>query len=50
MNYALPCIPKEGFGFSNFYLTKLKRPKFDTFSFEVKADTHITIVCRMRYL
>lgn len=30
-------IPKEGFGFSNFYLDKLKRPVFDDFKTEIKT-------------
>ncbi len=31
-------IPKEGFGFSNFFLQKMKKPVFDDFKVQLKAD------------
>jgi len=31
-------MPKEGFGFSNFYLEKLKKPIFDDFKVVLKTD------------
>lgn len=33
MNYNLVGMPKEGFGFSNYYHTGLTRPRFSEFSF-----------------
>lgn len=48
MDYAL-MMPKEGFGFSNFYLTGLSRPKFEQFKFLV-GDTNFSVVIRMKYM
>lgn len=36
-------IPKEGFGFSNFFMTKMKKPAFDDFKVDLKAHQHIEI-------
>jgi len=48
MDYTL-MMPKEGFGFSNFYLTGLSRPKFDKFKFAVN-DNSFAVVIKMRYM
>lgn len=48
MDYAL-MMPKEGFGFSNFYLTGLSRPKFEQFKFLV-GDANFSVVIRMKYM
>jgi uncharacterized protein (DUF2141 family) len=42
-------IPKEGFGFSNFYLSGMRRPVFDDFKFEVK-NALVIIQSKLRYL
>lgn len=42
-------IPKEGFGFSNFYLSGFKKPKFSDFSFSLDDDTE-PVQIRLRYL
>jgi uncharacterized protein (DUF2141 family) len=42
-------IPKEGFGFSNFYLTGFKKPKFPDFSFSLSGNMEQMQV-RLRYL
>jgi len=42
-------IPKEGFGFSDFYLSGLKKPKFSDFSFTLKKN-YKTIQVRLRYM
>jgi uncharacterized protein (DUF2141 family) len=42
-------IPKEGFGFSNFYMEKMKRPVFDDFKFEVKKVDN-TAAVRVKYM
>jgi len=41
-------MPKEGFGFSNFFLEKLQKPSFDEFKFDLKANRTISI--RVKYL
>ena len=42
-------IPKEGYGFSNFYLSGFKKPKFSDFSFTLKEDFE-TMQIRLRYM
>ena len=42
-------LPKEGFGFSNFYLSGFKKPKFSDFSFTHTENSEI-IEVRLRYL
>src|SRR6185312_6677095 len=42
-------LPKEGFGFSNYYHTGLTRPGFDKFSFTLKNENK-TIEIKVRYL
>jgi len=49
MNNNLIGVPKEGFGFSNFYLSGFKKPKFSDFSFKHSEDTD-TMEIRLRYL
>jgi uncharacterized protein (DUF2141 family) len=42
-------IPKEGFGFSNFFMEKMKKPVFDDFKITIKnANNKITI--RVKYM
>jgi uncharacterized protein (DUF2141 family) len=42
-------MPKEGFAFSNFYLSGLSRPSFDDFKFDVKAAP-VSLSGKLRYL
>jgi uncharacterized protein (DUF2141 family) len=42
-------LPKEGFGFSNYYHTGLTRPSFTKFSFVLSNDTK-TVEIKVRYL
>ena len=49
MNNNLIGIPKEGFGFSNFYLSGFKKPKFSDFSF-THSENSETLKVRLRYL
>jgi uncharacterized protein (DUF2141 family) len=46
MNYSFFGLPKEGFGFSNYYHTGMKRPKFNDFKFHFKEDLIVEIVIR----
>lgn len=41
-------IPKEGFGFSNFFMEKMKRPTFDDFKTNLKE--HAEIIMKVKYL
>ncbi len=50
MDYSVIGIPKEGFGFSNFKLTKMRKPKFEDFSFTVGSKEVKDIVVSMRYM
>lgn len=49
MDNSMIGLPKEGFGFSNFFLSGMSRPTFSDFSFEVKAAP-LTLNSRIRYL
>ncbi len=49
MEYNFLGIPKEGFGFSDYYHTGITRPKFDDFRFTVVQDLDMKIKVRMRY-
>jgi uncharacterized protein (DUF2141 family) len=41
-------MPKEGFGFSNFFMEKMKKPAFD--DFKVDLNTHSKIEIRVKYM
>jgi len=41
-------IPKEGFGFSNFFMEKMKKPTFDDFKVDLKSQSKIDI--RVKYM
>lgn len=49
MEYRKLGLPKEGFGFSGYYHTGIKRPKFDDFSFTVVQGLDMKITVRMKY-
>lgn len=49
MTNRLIGIPKEGFGFSNFYLSGFKKPKFSDFSFMLNENSD-TLQIRLRYM
>lgn len=49
MEYNFLGIPKEGFGFSDYYHTGITRPKFDDFRYTVVQGQDIKIKVRMRY-
>ncbi len=48
MDYNFIGLPKEGFGFSNFYQSGFFRPKFNDFAFAFYNDKIIKI--RIRYI
>lgn len=41
-------MPKEGFGFSDYYHTEWSKPKFNDFKFHLKANKTVTM--RVRYM
>lgn len=45
MDYSF-MVPKEGFGFSNYYHTAWSKPKFDNFKFVLKGDVDVTVKTR----
>jgi uncharacterized protein (DUF2141 family) len=49
MEYGRLGMPKEGFGFSNYYHTAFSRPKFTSFRFSVEKDQVSKVTIRMRY-
>jgi len=50
MDYNFIGIPKEGFGFSNYYHTGLTKPKLNSFSFEVVENKNIKVEVPMKYM
>ncbi len=48
MDYGL-ILPKEGFGFSNYYHTGLSKPTFDKFKFILKNEDK-TVEIRVKYM
>lgn len=50
MEYSFLHMPKEGFGFSNFYLTGMKKPHFEQFKFRLDKNQELHIDMKLRYL
>ncbi|WP_052172345.1 DUF2141 domain-containing protein [Psychroserpens jangbogonensis] len=50
MDYNFLGIPKEGFGFSNYYHTGLSKPHFDDFKFEIIDTSEKLINITLRYM
>jgi uncharacterized protein (DUF2141 family) len=50
MNYSFIGLPKEGFGFSNYYLTGLFKPKFEAFKFTVHKGQKQKILMKIKYM
>ena len=50
MEYKFLGIPKEGFGFSDYYHTGFTKPKFDSFKFSINKDQIKKITIRIRYM
>jgi uncharacterized protein (DUF2141 family) len=50
MEYNFVGMPKEGFGFSNYYHTGFTRPKFESFKVEVKKDILNKSKIKIRYM
>jgi uncharacterized protein (DUF2141 family) len=50
MDYSFLGIPKEGFGFSNYYHTGLTKPKLTSFAFEVLENKNPKVEVKMRYM
>jgi uncharacterized protein (DUF2141 family) len=49
MEYNLLGVPKEGFGFSNFTIKKMRKPKFKDFSFNVQEKEILDVKVKMKY-
>jgi uncharacterized protein (DUF2141 family) len=50
MEYNFLHIPKEGFGFSDYYHTGITKPRFDDFRFVLEKDQTKRITIRVRYM
>lgn len=49
MDYNMVRVPKEGFGFSNYYHTGFSKPKLSQFILTVN-NGNVQINCKMRYI
>ena len=50
MEYNFIGKPKEGFGFSDYYLQGFTKPKFDSFKFKIEPNHKQTMTIRIRYM
>jgi uncharacterized protein (DUF2141 family) len=50
MDYNFIGIPKEGFGFSNYYHSGLSKPKLNSFLFEVIENKNMKVEVKMKYM
>lgn len=50
MDYNLIRMPKEGFGFSDYYHSSLSKPSYDSFKFQLKKDSTKNVTVKLRYL
>jgi uncharacterized protein (DUF2141 family) len=50
MNFNFIGIPTEGFGFSNYYLSGMSSPKFESFKLTVSEDKVNKVKMHIRYL
>ena len=50
MDYNFIGIPKEGFGFSNYYHSGLTKPKLKFFLFEVIENKNTKVEVKMKYM
>jgi len=50
MDYNFFGMPKEGFGFSNYYHKGLSKPHFDKFKFEINNTSVEIIEIHLRYI
>jgi len=50
MDYNFFGMPKEGFGFSNYYHEGLSKPQFDKFKFEINNPVVELIEIQLRYM
>jgi len=50
MEYNFLGIPKEGFGFSDYYHTGITKPRFDAFKFGISNGQTKRITIRIRYM
>jgi len=49
MDYNMVGIPKEGFGFSNYYHRGITKPHFDQFKFEV-SNSDVKVLVELKYM
>lgn len=49
MDYNLIGLPREGFGFSNYYLQGIHRPVFKDFSFKIKNNEIKVLTIKLKY-
>ncbi len=50
MEYNFIGMPKEGFGFSDYYHSGFSKPKFNDFKFTVEEGKNKKIVVKIRYI
>jgi uncharacterized protein (DUF2141 family) len=50
MNYSMLGMPKEGFGFANYYHSGFSYPKFSDFEFKLQKVSNQQATVKLRYI
>lgn len=50
MDYNIVHLPKEGFAFSDYYLSGMSKPAFEDFKFEVSSSETKKVEMKIRYV
>lgn len=50
MDFNMLHIPKEGFGFSDYYHTSLTMPKYNSFKFTLPSNNSKNVTVKIRYI
>lgn len=43
-------FPREGFGFSNFFMTKKSKPSFDDFKIQIERNDEKRVMIKVKYM
>lgn len=50
MDFNMLHLPKEGFGFSDYYHTSFSKPEYDSFKFQLQEKATKNVTVKIRYL
>lgn len=50
MDFNMLHVPKEGFGFSDYYHTSFSKPEYSSFKFDLEKNTTKKVIVKIRYI